>query len=207
MTMIILTEDITLTSTVSSGANIAFMSMDSTRRTISLTTMYAGFAVTAGYSLSFVNVAVDASAATGAYSSVVNVAADGSLSLLSGSIIKNMALSSGQGGAVSLASGSSLTMYASSIQNCSATNGGAVYMIGGTMVMAGGSTITGCTALDKGGGVYAAVDLPSSLMLADATCSITGNTAASGGDLYYFSTMLVLSYPAGTIVSIAYGGV
>jgi hypothetical protein len=207
MTMIILTEDVTLTSPVSSGTNIVLMSMDSTQRTITLSTMYAAFSVTAGYSLNFVNVAVDGSAATGAYNSVVTVAAGGSLNLLSGSVIKNMALSSGSGGAVNLASGSSLTMYESSIQNCSAMNGGAVYMTGGVMVMAGGSSITGCSALNSGGGVYAAVDLPSSLTLADATCSITGNTAASGGDLYYFTTMLILTYPAGTITSIASGGI
>lgn len=207
MTLLILTQDISLTPAVSGGANIAFMSLGSTRRTINLSSMYAGFSVAAGYSLNFVNVAIDASGASGAYSSVVTVAAGGSLNLLSGSVIKNMTLASGYGGAVKLASGGTLTMYASSIENCSAMDGGAIHMTGGIMVMAGGSAITGCTATNNGGGVFVAYETPSSLTLTDATCSIKGNTASySGGDLFYYTGMLVLSYPAGTITDVFESG-
>lgn len=85
--------------------------------------------------------------------SLIAVADGGSCMLGYGSILQNNT-STGNGGAVNIASGGNFSMNGGTIQNCTAVNGGGIYMLGGNLFLSTGSLVTGNTATTSGYGLY-----------------------------------------------------
>ncbi len=101
------------------------------------------------------------------------------------------------GGAVGAYSASNVTFCGNStfIGNTAAGNGGAIYIASeGTQVtIEGDSTFTGNTATTYGGAIY--ITGPSTLTVNDVTA--TGNSAKSGGFIYFTKTGTVVTILAG----------
>ena len=95
----------------------------------------------------------------------------------------------GNGGAIYLSTGASLTMNGTII-NCAAAAGGGVYADAGFTTIASTGTISGCEATDgNGGAIYASTGTSVNL---NAGTSLTGNMAASDGGAVYSEANVVL---------------
>ena len=126
--------------------------------------------------------------ATTANGGIINVAGRVRLTVNSAAKLQN-SVTTGQGGAIWLDSGASLTMNGT-ISNCSAASGGGVYASNGFTTIATTGTITGCKATSgNGGAIYASKGTSVNL---NAGTALTGNTASDNGGAVYTEANLIL---------------
>ncbi len=135
------------------------------------------------------------SAATTANGGIVCVAGRVRLTVNSDAKLQN-SVTSGNGGAIWLGSGASLTMNGT-ISNCSAASGGGVYASNGFTTITTTGTITGCKATSgDGGAIYASTGTSVNL---NAGTALTGNTATGNGGAVYTGANLILRGSVGGI--------
>ncbi|GHV90360.1 hypothetical protein AGMMS50268_08630 [Spirochaetia bacterium] len=129
----------------------------------------------------------------GGYGSFALYAASGSLTINGNTEIKNCENSNGQGGAITVTNGGSLTINGGDIhdnrntETGGSSHGGAIFVEDSTFVMNGG-TIRNNSANDAGGGVYiAASSSPASFEMNGGTIdnnTVTSTGSANGGGVY-----------------------
>ncbi len=127
-------------------------------------------------------------AATAADGGIVRVAGRVRLTVNSAAKLQN-SVTTGQGGAIWLVSGASLTMNGT-ISNCSAASGGGIYANTGFTTITSTGTITGCEATSgNGGAIYASTGTSVNL---NAGTTLTGNAATENGGAVYTEANLIL---------------
>ena len=128
---------------------------------------------------------------TAADGGIIKVAGAVRLTVNNGATLQNSA-TSGNGGAIWLGSGASLTMNGK-ISDCSAASGGGVYAEAGFTTITTTGSITGCTATaastGSGGAIYASTGTSLNL---NAGTKLSGNSAAANGGAVYTEANLIL---------------
>jgi LPXTG-site transpeptidase (sortase) family protein len=123
-------------------------------------------------------------------------------SLILNSLIITQGQTSGNGGGVL---GSSLTLKNSSVTASHAASGGGIYLVGSLNLV--NSSVTGNTATGLGGGIYYGTNLGSAAITGS---TLAGNSAASGGGVYFLSSqtpVVTNSTLAGNNASVDGGGI
>ena len=121
---------------------------------------------------------------------IINVASGVRLTLNSAAKLQNSSVT-GNGGAIRLAPGASLTM-GGAIENCSAVSGGGVYAEAGFKNITTTGSIAGCAATDgNGGAIFAASGAGASVNL-NAGTRLTGNRASADGGAVWSGANVVL---------------